>query len=233
MGTRNLSIGRWDDNQDPVTMSGVEGELHDFQGTEVTVDNVDGFSMSDLTLESIYGADNREINIDGAVITGAPAIDFDNTAGILSNLVVDCGGSGTGITSHHGRASSSIQVTESTISSCTKGVDLHTDGESAPLILTDVEIDSMVAISSDGSDLLVQNGILNGSLDINNAIANLYDVLPTSQSTSLGGILIWSTHIFDVRLGGNAQTANLVFEVGDYWTGSAEGVAYGYHCQRK
>ena len=209
--------------QDPVTMSGVEGELHDLDGTEITVNNVDGFSMSDLTLESIYGADNREINIDGAVITGAPAIDFDNTAGVLSNLAVDCGGSGTGITSHHGRASSSIQVSDSTVSSCTKGVDLHTDGESAPLILTDVEIDSMVAISSDGSDVLVQNGILNGSVDINNAIANLYDVTPLSQSTSLGEILIWSTHIFDVRLGGNAQTANLVFEVGDYWTGSAEG----------
>ena len=209
--------------QDPVTMSGVEGELHDLDGTEITVNNVDGFSMSDLMLESIYGADNREINIDGAVITGAPAIDFDNTAGVLSNLAVDCGGSGTGITSHHGRASSSIQVSDSTVSSCTKGVDLHTDGESAPLILTDVEIDSMVAISSDGSDVLVQNGILNGSVDINNAIANLYDVTPLSQSTSLGEILIWSTHIFDVRLGGNAQTANLVFEVGDYWTGSAEG----------
>ena len=209
--------------QDPVTMSGVEGELHDLDGTEITVNNVDGFSMSDLMLESIYGADNREINIDGAVITGAPAIDFDNTAGVLSNLVVDCGGSGTGITSHHGRASSSIQVSDSTVSSCTKGVDLHTDGESAPLILMDVEIDSMVAISSDGSDVLVQNGILNGSVDINNAIANLYDVTPLSQSTSLGEILIWSTHIFDVRLGGNAQTANLVFEVGDYWTGSAEG----------
>ena len=208
---------------DPVTMSGVEGELHDLDGTEITVDNVDGFSMSDLTLESIYGADNREINIDGAIVTGAPAIDFDNTAGVLSNLAVDCGGSGTGITSHHGRASSSILVSDSTVSSCTKGVDLHTDGESAPLILMDVEIDSMVAISSDGSDVLVQNGILNGSVDINNAIANLYDVTPLSQSTSLGEILIWSTHIFDVRLGGNAQTANLVFEVGDYWTGSAEG----------
>ena len=209
--------------QDPITMSGVEGELHDLDGTEVTVDNVDGFSMSDLTLESIYGADNREINIDGAAITGAPAIDFDNSAGVLSNIAVDCGGSGTGITSHHGRASSSIIVSDSTVSSCTKGVDLHTDGESAPLILMDVEIDSMVAISSDGSDVLVQNGILNGSVDINNAKANLYDVTPLSQSTSLGEILIWSTHLFDVRLGGNAQTANLVFEVGDYWTGSAQG----------
>ena len=209
--------------QDPVRLSGVEGEVHNLEGTEVSVDNVDGFSMSGLTLESIYGTDNREINIDGAIITGAPAIDFDNSAGTFSNLEVDCGGSGTGIISHHGRASSSIVVSDSTVSSCTKGVDLHTDGESAPLILMDVEIDSMVAISSDGSDVLVQNGVLNGSLDINNAIADLYDVIPQSQSTSLGEIVIWATHIFDVRLGGNAQTANLVFEVGDYWIGAAEG----------
>ena len=208
---------------DPITMSGVEGEIHDLEGTEVTVDNVDGFSMSSLTLGSIYGVDNREINIDGAIVTGAPAIDFDNTAGVLSNIAVDCGGSGTGITSHHGRASSSILFSDSTVSSCTKGVDLHTDGESAPLVLTDVEIDSLVAISSDGSDVIVQNGILNGSVDINNATANLYDVTPLSQSTSLGEILIWSTHIFDVRLGGNAQTATLVFEIGDYWVGSAAG----------
>ena len=209
--------------QDSVRISGVDGEIHNLEGTEVTVDNVDGFFMSGLTVESIYGADNREINIDGAIVTGAPAIDFDNTAGALSNIEVDCGGSGTGITSHHGRASSSIIVSDSTVSSCTKGVDLHTDGESAPLILMDVEIESMVAISSDGSDVLVQNGILNGSMDINNATANLYDVIPLSQSTSLGEILIWSTHIFDVRLGGNSQTANLLFEVGDYWTGAAEG----------
>ena len=94
--------------QDPVSVSGVEGEIHNLAGTEVSVDNVDGFSMTGLTVESIYGADNREINIDNAIVTGSPAIDFDNTAGILSNIVVDCEGSGTGITSHHGRASSSL-----------------------------------------------------------------------------------------------------------------------------
>ena len=209
--------------QDPVKLAGTEGEIHGLEGTVVTVDNVDGFSLSGLKVESIFGEDNREIIIDNAIITGAPAIDFDNTAGTLSNIAIDCGGSGTGITSHHGRASSAVLISDSTISSCTKGVDLHTDGESAPLILTDVAIDSMVAVASDGSDILVQNGVLNGSVDINNGIANLYDVLPLSQSTSLGEIIIWSSHIFDVRLGGNAQIANLVFEVGDYWTGAAEG----------
>ena len=209
--------------QDAVRVSGVEGEIHNLIGTDIFVDNVDGFSMSELTVDSISGYDNREINIDDVTVSGAPAIDFDNTAGTLSNMVINCGGSGTGITSHHGRASSSIVVSDSTISSCTKGVDLHTDGESAPLILMNVEIDSMVAISSDGSDILVHDGLLNGSMDINNAIANLYDVIPQSESTSSGEILVWSTHIFDVRLGGNSQIANLVFEVGDYWTGTAQG----------
>ena len=32
--------------QDPITISGVEGELHDLAGTEITVSNVDGFSMT-------------------------------------------------------------------------------------------------------------------------------------------------------------------------------------------
>ena len=90
--------------EDTIRMSGVEGEIHDLVGTDVVVNNVDGFMMSGLTLESISGSDNREVNIHDATITGAPAIDLDNTAGELSNLAIDCGGSGTGLTAHHGRA---------------------------------------------------------------------------------------------------------------------------------
>ena len=209
--------------QDTVRLSGVKGEIDNLVGYDVLVDNVDGFSMSGLTVESIHGFDNRDLNIDETNISGAPALDFDNTAGSLTNIAVDCGGSGTGITSHHGRASSSIVITDSTVSSCTKGVDLHTDGESAPLILIDVVIDSVVAISSDGSDLLVHSGELNGSVDINNAIVNLYDVLPLSESVSSGEIIVWASHIIDVRLGGNAQDAQLVFELDDYWTETVQG----------
>ena len=211
--------------EDTIRMSGVEGEIHDLVGTDVVVNNVDGFMMSGLTLESISGSDNREVNIHDATITGAPAIDLDNTAGELSNLAIDCGGSGTGLTAHHGRASSSITVSDSTITSCTKGIDLHTDGESAPMVLNNVAIDSMVAISSDGFDLEVNQGTLNGSLDVDSAIANLYDVAPLSQSTSSGEITIWSTHIFDVRLGGNPQSANLLLSVNDglLWEGTAQG----------
>jgi hypothetical protein len=167
--------------------------------------------------------DNRDIIIDVASIAGAPAVDLDNTAGTLSNLDIDCGGSGTAITAHHGRASASLEVSDSTITSCTKGIDLHTDGESAPMILMNVHIESMIAISSDGADIMVHDGVLNGTVDVDSAIANLYDVSPISESTSFGEIRTWATHIFDVRLNGNSQNADIVFEVEDYWSGDAQG----------
>ena len=208
---------------DNVTLAGVEGSLTNFVGESLAVNNLDGFMMSDMTLSSLTGNDNREINIDGATFDSAPGIDLDNSAGTLSNIAIDCGGSGTGLIAHHGRSSASLTLADSTITSCTKGIDLHTDGSSAPMILENVAIDSMVAISSDGSDILVTGGFLNGSLDVDDAVANLYDVAPLSQSTLSGEIWVWVSHILDVRLGGAPQDANLVLEVGQAWSGSAQG----------
>ena len=208
---------------DTVSLGAVEGHLSNFEGVDLVVNNLDGFEMNNLNITSVSGADNREIIIDTAIITGAPAVDLDNSAGSLSNLNIDCGGSGTAITAHHGRASASLEVSDTTVTSCTKGVDLHTDGDSAPMILMNVHIESMIAISSDGADVMVHGGVLNGTVDVDSAIANLYDVSPTSESTSFGEIKTWATHIFDVRLNGNSQNADLIFEVGDYWSGDAQG----------
>ena len=210
-------------------LGGVTGEMNDFTGSELFVNNLDGFEMSDLDLSMLNGSDNRNIIVDGAVINGAPAIDLDNTAGTLSELSINCNGSGVGITAHHGRASAPLTISDSTIVSCTKGVDLHTDGESEAVELNNVNIDTAVAISSDGNDLVVRNGVLNGSLDINSAIANVYDVIPLSQSTALGQIWMWTTHILDVRLGASSHSATLELSVGESWsqtiTGSSAQVA--------
>ena len=208
---------------DDVTLAGVEGTLSNLEGENLEVSNLDGFVMSDLTLSSLIGNDNRYISIDGAIFDSAPAIDLDNSAGALSNINVDCGGSGTGITAHHGRSSASLTLTDSSIKSCTKGIDLHTDGGSAPFILNNVEIDSLVAIASDGSDVIVNQGSLNGSLDVDTARADLYDVAPLSKSTTSGEIQIWSSHIFDIRLGEGPQHADLLLELGEFWSGTAQG----------
>ena len=166
--------------------------------------------LEGVLVEDVNGEWIFEANV---IKSKTPAVDFDNTAGSISNLEIDCGGTGTGFTSHHGRASSSLILEETSISSCTKGIDLHSDSETAPMQLNDVSIDSTVAISSDGYDLIIHGGELNGSLDIN-AIANLYDVEPNSISGP-GEVMIWVTHVFDTRLNGVSQNANI--EVITFW----------------
>jgi hypothetical protein len=206
-----------------VDLNGVTGGMNNFEGGELSINNLDGFMMSDLVLTSLNGSDNREITIDGAVINGAPAIVLENTAGSISYLTIDCGGSGVGLSAHHGRASAPLTISDSSISSCTKGIDLHTDGESAAIVLNDVNIDSMVAISSDGNDMIIHNGILNGSLDVDSANANLYDVIPLSSSTTFGEIWMWNTHVLDVRLSGTSYSASIELSVAQVWSNSVTG----------
>jgi hypothetical protein len=328
-----------------VDLNGVTGEMDNFEGGELNINNLDGFMMSNLVLTSLNGSDNREIIIDGAVIepnitynvkldvyaynattnatyviyndftvftatsntdtgwwnipngtlaagcyyasiglyddnngmhytedgfdlgvemecsggsgnndnamkwiqaspsanntflsdssiyidwlagdlNGPPAAELENSAGSISHLTIDCGGSGVGLSSHHGRASAPLTISDSSISSCTKGIDLHTDGESAAIVLNDVNIDSMVAISSDGNDIIVHNGILNGSLDVDSAKADIYDVIPLSESTTSGEIWMWNTHVLDVRLSGTAYSANIELAVANSWSNSVTG----------
>jgi hypothetical protein len=206
-----------------VDLNGVTGEMNNFEGGELNINNLDGFMMSELVLTSLNGSDNREITIAGAAINSAPAIDLENTAGSISYLTIDCGGSGVGLSSHHGRASAPLTISDSSISSCTKGIDLHTDGESAAIVLNDVNIDSMVAISSDGNDMIIHNGILNGSLDVDSANANLYDVIPLSESTIFGEIWMWNTHVLDVRLSGISYSVNIELSVAQSWSNSVTG----------
>ena len=206
-----------------VDLNGVTGEMNNFEGGELNINNLDGFMMSELVLTSLNGSDNREITIAGAVINSAPAIVLENTAGSISYLTIDCGGSGVGLSSHHGRASAPLTISDSSISSCTKGIDLHTDGESAAIVLNDVNIDSMVAISSDGNDMIIHNGILNGSLDVDSANANLYDVIPLSESTIFGEIWMWNTHVLDVRLSGISYSVNIELSVAQSWSNSVTG----------
>ena len=204
--------------QQIVDLDGVTGEIVNLVGESVEISNLNGFKLINIELESIVGTDNRQVTIDGGKFSNAPAIDMDNTAGEFTDLEIDCQGSGTAITAHHGRASAPLVISQSTITSCTKGIDLHTDGESAPVELRDVEIHTAVAVSSEGSGISIHGGTVNGSVDISSAVANLFDVSPTSYSVSQGEIRIWSTHIFDIRLNGQSHEAELEVSVSDYWS---------------
>ena len=179
-----------------VSLEGVDGGINDLEANTLTISNLDGYTMEELSLSSLVGTFNRDITIDGLNVSGAPGVDLDGTAGQISDLAIDCGGSGIGLISHHGRASSSLVISEGSIVACTKGVDLHTDGETAPLILEDVDISASVAIASDGNPVKVYDGSIIGSVDVSNAQVDLYNVEPSTMTVDNGQIMVWSTHIY-------------------------------------
>ena len=115
-------------------------------------------------------------------------------------IKIDCNGSGVGFVAHHGRASAPLIVSDSEISNCSKGIDLHSDGESVEIEFNSVSVDSNFAISSDGYNFIFNQGHLNGSVDVAGSTGSLYDVIPTSSTASSGEIWMWTNHIFDVSL---------------------------------
>ena len=213
-----------------VDLGAVQGTISNLNGSELMLYNNDGLEMNSLSLTSIVGADNRYISIDGAEVNGAPAVDLDNSAGDLSGIVIDCGGVGTGLIAHHGRASAAIIVSDSSITNCTKGIDLHTDGESATFELRDVSIDSSTVVSSDGNNLLISDGSLIGNLEVANSRADLHDVSPSQTTTDNAQVFIWSSHVFDVRLDGSSHVATIMLTVPEMewqstFTGSTQQVS--------
>ena len=214
--------------EDNVTFEGVDGGIFGLEADGMSISNINGFfDMEDIELTSLNGNDNRDIKIEGLMIEGAPAIDFDNSAGSISDFTIDCGGSGIGVISHHGRASSSMMYSDGSISSCTKGIDLHTDGESSPLILDEVDISANVAISSDGNPVKAYGGSMVGSVDIDNSRADLYDVEPTFMTVSEGEIMVWATHIVNTVLDGTSFDTNIEVVVEGNILGSWKTTTFG------
>ena len=186
-----------------IHLEGVEGSVEGLDAENLELSSLDGFEMKDLTLSSLSGADNREVMIEGIEITTSPGIDLDNTAGSISDVSIDCGGTGIGLISHHGRSSASLVISDGSITSCTKGVDLHTDGESAPMMIHNLDISASVAIASDGNHFQVYGGSLVGSVDVSNSEADLYDVEPSMMTVFNGEIMVWANHVVTAVLGTN------------------------------
>jgi len=120
-----------------------------------------------------------------------------------------------------------MMYSEGSISSCTKGIDLHTDGESSPLILDEVDISANVAISSDGNAVKAYGGSMVGSVDIDNSRADLYDVEPTLMTVSGGEIMVWATHIVNTVLDGTSFDTNIEVVVEGNILGSWKTTTFG------
>ena len=120
----------------------------------------------------IAGANNRALNLESINLNGAPAIDFDASAGILSNLTLTGDGYGTGLISHHGRYSDSLRVYNIELSDYAVGIDLHADGPdtTSAFMIDNAVISSSTSLSVEDYPVIINNASIIGVVEVSGAI---------------------------------------------------------------
>lgn len=189
-----------------VDASGFEGEGH-----IVYLESIDGdFILTNLNgtvgqSAGIAGINNRFVQLNSIELTGAPAIDFDNTAGLIAGVRLNGLGIGKGLISHHGRSFDSLIVEDLEAFSYSVGIDLHGDSDSgsiAPLIVRNPDILSAVVLSADNYPARFEAGSIVGEIAASGPI--LVDLIGSStDSTSMydgAQLRTWKTFSFEARL---------------------------------
>ena len=174
--------------------------------------SVDGFSAIATGVAAIAGNNNREISLLNIEITGAPAIDFDNTAGMISGLNLSGQGAGTGLTVHHGKSSSALIIEDANIANYAIAIDLHADAGESPtdLIMRNIDLWAITAISAEGFGCNIEEGIIVGEIETSSTEIVLVDVDSTSTTFSLieSEAYIFETFILDARMNNQSITAD-------------------------
>ena len=194
-------------------LTNVDATMFNGNGNILALDSIDGdFTVSDLNgtvgaSAGIAGTNSRVIQMNHIQLTGSPGFDFENSAGMLHDVILNGLGSGTAFSSHHGRASDSLIVEDMIAFSYSVGIDLHGDegdGNIAPLILRNPDIISSTVLSSENYPARIEGGTTYGVISASGA--NLIDLIDTStENPSLydgAELRTWKTFSLNAKLNG-------------------------------
>ena len=195
--------------EDGVDLTGTTGQLTGLQSDEFDGEYVlrmqsieDGFSVSDSVLHAgqsggLFAFMCEDILLTNLTVHGAPAIDLDESSGVLQNIVLEGETSGVGLTIRHGLSepvhAETVQITDYSV-----GVKLHAHDfeDPVPVVMSNVSVTSVEAISAEFFDLRIESSTLIGDLSIASSTVNAIDSTWMGQaSIDAGGLLNeWSTH---------------------------------------
>ncbi len=194
-----------------VTLLGVRGSLeglnassHDGAGASLHLQDLrQDLRIRNLDLRAgtasaaLTGGPNRGLDVAVVDIEGAPGIDLDDSAGVLTDLTLSGSGTGTAITAHHGR-STSLVMERVQVDGYAVGLDLHAgpDEDAAPVELSDADITAAIALAADGHPASLSNTVLDGEVQVGDADVRLLDVVLEGGPTSVygsGHLHRWST----------------------------------------
>ena len=208
----NITIG--EGSSYGLTLSNVNGSL---QGIDALEFNGEGnilkldYINDDLLISGIIGAvggspgiagaNNRALNLESINLNGAPAIDFDTSAGILSNLTLIGEGYGTGLISHHGRYSDSLRVYNVELLDYAVGIDLHADGPdtTSAFMIDNAVISSSTSLSVDDYPVIINNASISGVAEVSGSIVLQLIDTQLDQAASIYGEAIIN-HYYTIEL---------------------------------
>ena len=204
------------------SMTGVNATNFQGSGYIGWLESVDeSFTLSDLNgtvgaLGGLAGVNNRHLNLQTIQITGAPAVDFDNTAGLIDGLILNGLGTGTAFASHHGRSMDSLIVEELSAANYAVAVDLHadeSDGQVAPIILRSPDLVASVAVSAEDYSVRIEGGALVGEVAVSGPVfVDLVDATASQTSVYDGAMLrMWKTFNIDAQV--NGASIEVVFSL--------------------
>jgi len=205
------------------SMTNIDASAFDGSGMIGWLESIDGeFSLSKLNGSvgasgGLAGLNNKNINLETIQITGAPAIDFDNTAGRMTGLILNGEGAGTAFASHHGHALDSLIVDGISAANYAVAIDLHADegdGTIAPLIVRSPDLLASSVLSAELYPARIEGGVLIGEVAASGPIAvDLIDVTTAQVSVFEGAVVnIWKTFNIDAQVNGASIDANFEFQ---------------------
>lgn len=197
-------------------ISGIESSLFDGDYVVRMQSIVDGFHLQDSTIHSgnsggIFSFMCEEIVMNNLTVFGAPGIDLDETSGEMHNIVLDGDNSGIGLTIRHG-LSDPVIGEEIHITDYSVGLKLHAHDfeEPVPVMMRNISINSVEALSAEYFDVRLESSSLNGGISIASSTVDAVDsALIGSESIDSDGLLKeWSTHSLHALLNGNVVEAS-------------------------
>jgi hypothetical protein len=195
------------------SMSNVDAASFAGSGCIGWLESIDGgFTVSGLNgtvgqMGGLAGINNRFLDLAAIQLTGAPAVDFDGTAGHIDGLVLNGEGTGTAFASHHGRSMDALIVEDLIAANYAVAIDLHadpSDGEVAPIVFRSPDVLASVVLSAEDYPARVEGGSVNGEIAVSGEIeVNLVDVEATQTSAYAGAtITMWKTFNIDAQVSG-------------------------------
>lgn len=204
-------------------VDGLDASAHQGEFAAVHLSEINGqMTLANLNLSAgissaaLVAQMSRNIEINGAYISGAPAMELDTVAGMVSGIQMVGDGTGTAIHANHSRGSGSLQVADSSITGYSVGIDLQGDSSEATnhrFVSTNNIIITQSSIICDGRNFVSIGDTLYGSISLTSEVAlesELYD--STYGNISVGGnasLISWKTVSFIPTLDGVATSAQV------------------------